>query len=156
VIDNKINKFFPPGVVYIGYALLLFSLPVLISDILIGILLILFGSLLSFTFNGLQIDKVKNEYKEYTNCLGIYLGKWKSLEKYSCLVILTRILGYKTFSRGQVEVNTSDRYFEIYLMSENHRLRLLIGRFQKEENAIKKINDLERKLNFNLEIYCPS
>jgi len=63
MIDNKIDKFFPPGVVYIGYALLLFSLPVLISDILIGIALILFGSLLSFTFSGFQIDNVKINIK---------------------------------------------------------------------------------------------
>jgi len=156
MIDNKIDKFFPPGVVYIGYALLLFSLPVLISDILIGIALILFGSLLSFTFSGFQIDNVKNKYKEYTNCLGVYFGTWKSLDNYSCLVILTRNLGYKTYSRGQVEANTSDKYFEIYLMSENHRLRTLISRFKNKEIAIKKANDLEVRLNFNLETYCPS
>lgn len=155
MIDNKIDKFFPLGVVYIGYVLLLFSLPVLISDFLIGVTLILFGSLLSFTFNGLQIDKVKKEYKEYTNYLGVYFGKWKSLDSYSCLVI-TRTLGYKTYSRGQAEANTSDKYFEIYLMSENHRLRILINRFKNKEIAIKKANDLEGRLNFNLETYCPS
>jgi len=72
------------------------------------------------------------------------------------LVILTRNLGYKTYSRGQVEANTSDKYFEIYLMSENHRLRTLISRFKNKEIAIKKANDLEVRLNFNLETYCPS
>lgn len=156
MIDNKIENFFPSGIVYIGYVLLFFSVIVLFSDIKVFISLLIIGSVLSFTINGIQLDSSKRMYLVYTRVLGVKLGKWKSLKKYSCLSILTRTLAQKVYSRGQAEASFSNKYYEVYLLSENHRLKLLVCRFKNEKSAKDEIKLLEKEFMMITEIYSPS
>ena len=51
IIDFKIENKYPPGVVYLGYLIMVVSFIVLSKYFILGLCLIIAGGLISFTFN---------------------------------------------------------------------------------------------------------
>ena len=157
MIDNKIEKLFPPNVVFIGYIIIVFSLIIFFNKetMAISLLLLLVGVLMSFTSIGIKIDVEKKIYKRYTNFYGVKYGKWISYEEYPYLGILSRNIGYSMFSRAQVKTTITNKCYEIYLMSENHRVRHIIKRFDNKNIATKEAERLENELKLKLVVYNP-
>ena len=156
-IDSKIENFFPPGLVIVGYVFMLFSLISIIgnNEKGLGIGLALLGILLSFTTTGVRIDKETKKYLSYNRFFGFEIGKWKSMEGICFLSILTKNLGYTIRTKGQLGDESTDKHYEIYLLNENHRFKLLINRTKNKNKSIEYAKKLEEELGFELVIYSP-
>ncbi len=156
-IDSKIENFFPPGLVIFGYVFMLFSLISIIGNnekaLTIGLALL--GILLSFTTTGVRIDKENKKYLAYNRFYGIEFGKWKSLENICFLSILTKNLGYTIRTRGQLGDESKAKHYEIYLLNENHRFKLLIHRTKSKDKSSEYAKELEELLDYKLVIYSP-
>ena len=156
-IDSKIENFFPPGLVIVGYVFMLFSLISIIgnNEKGLGIGLALLGILLSFTTTGVRIDKENKKYMSYNRFYGIEFGKWKSMENICFLSILTKNLGYAIRSQGQLGDESTAKHYEIYLLNENHRFKLLINRTKSKNKSTEYAKELEEQLGFKLVTYSP-
>ncbi|WP_196889187.1 hypothetical protein [Aureivirga sp. CE67] len=152
----KTQKMFPNAIVFFGYLILILSIFVFIDfRFLVGIMLVFFGGLFAFSFTGVMFDIEKQRFKEYSSYFGIKVGKWKKLEEFPYIGILTKNLVQSTSSLSQNKSKTRSQAFDICLMSENHRIKIPVKRFFDKEKATFAAEKMEVDLPVKLAVYSP-
>lgn len=154
-LDNNFGKVFPPAIVYGSY--LIFALGIYSTLFnFFGLLFVLLGAFGAFARNGMLLNPEKDSYKSYTWFLGLKLGSWQSMEGYSDLSILKSKQSTKAYSRAMIETETSnEEFYDIYLLSKNHRKKLLIKRSSLYDQAKIEAELLAQALNRPLVPYQP-
>lgn len=153
-IDNNLGKSLTPNAVFVGYVLIANSFIVFIVNPYFSIAFLLAGGLLSFTSNGVKLDPAEKKYMVYTKCYGFKIGKWKSLEKFPYICILSRQLGSTAYTRIQ-SITTKDLYFDVCLLTESHRQNILVKRIQDKDQAMLELGKIVLALNVEPTTYAP-
>lgn len=134
----------------IGAVLTLIGLLALISLTPAGFLfgpVVLFGGLFLLTSSyGTQIDYQNQYIREYGSFVGIKRGKWKNLDKYPYITVLTANVSRKSSDvTGLVSVVDTKEAYGIYFLSKTHFNRILFkrvkGDFADAKEEAKKIEE---------------
>jgi len=150
------SKTFPPATVYGGYLILLYGCYLVLFRPIVGLLIISIGVFVSFSKNGIRIDAQERRYQSYTRIFGFYAGTWKSLNEFNDLTILKKTISTRAHSWSMKTTETSrDEYYEINLLSANHRRKQMVQRFSDKEKAWEEINSLSQALNMEVVNYQP-
>jgi len=157
LIDNKLEKLFPPAMRAAGYIPIVFGLLLIIPGAYISALIfILIGSFITFANNGIQLDTNTNRSKQYVSYLGLRMGKWKSMEQYHHISILRSRETTTAFSRSNRRTTTSeDVYYDITLLDDTHRQKLGVKRSKSEKLALESAKELVDILGFDFVKYSP-
>ncbi len=122
-----------------------------------GVILISIGIFVSQSRNGIELNPEQKTYRIYTKFLGLKFGKWHSYEKYPHLSILKRSISTTVYSRAHVAVTTSRNiYYDIFLLSANHRVKLMIQRSFDRETAKKSARHLALQLGVDFVAFNPT
>lgn len=157
LIDNSFGKTFTPAMVVMGYLVIAFGAIGILANPIVGVIFIFVGVFFALSKNGIQIVSDRKVYRTYTNILGMKFGKWQSWEKYPYLSILKRSISTVAFSRANIATTTSENtYYDIFLLTANHRGKFMIQRSTDKETAKAAALDLASKLNVEYVTYSPT
>lgn len=137
MINNRIGFFFPLPVIIIGTLISFIGLISLIKITIFGILLIPMLLLFITSTYGIDIDYKNKLYREYESYLGFKRGNWKNLDELSFITVLKSRKGMAFYSQSNRRTSLMDDNFEVYLLNETHRRKILIQKFDNKELAKK-------------------
>ena len=155
IIKNSSGTSFPKTMVIVGYIILGISPALLFQNIFIRILFIMVSIFLSFTYEGNEIDIDKKMYKSYSYTFGFKSGKWISLENFPYITVIHNKEVTEIHSRSNLTNSKIDDFYDVYLLNENHLVKLHVKRFAVTEDAINFSKELSNLLNLNLTRYNP-
>jgi hypothetical protein len=160
MIKLKLEKTVPIHLNALGYIFIIIGLGCFIhlelTLIFIGLISLLLGLFLATAKNGIILDQENNKYKKTVFFLGLELGNWKSLSHFTDISILSFNKGITALSRGQRATTFSNKVFEVYMLTENHRERIILKRYKQEDKATVSAQDLAYKLGMEFNIFSPS
>ncbi len=154
ILTFSFGYMFPPPMRYAGFAILVIGVISSFGAIWSLPITGLVGGWMSFRKSGVQIKPSNRLRREYTSFL-VKHGKWFSYEDYPCLAILKGREGYAAYSRAMVEQRVTEEVYDLYLLSKDHRKRLIVTRFKDEADADEKGPDLAEKLGLTWTVYNP-
>ncbi|MEL7532375.1 MAG: hypothetical protein AAFN10_13740 [Bacteroidota bacterium] len=133
-----IGKTGPYGFIFVGILVSAIAFILLYTGLYtMGGIFLLLGLAFLGSFTAVRLDLKRMRVKHHINILGIWFGRWRSMEKYPDIVVLNKKLNfghmaYSFYSRNECSV---------YLMSRNHlksiRLYRCFNRFQANDKARK-------------------
>lgn len=157
LIDNSFGKTFTPAMVVMGYLLIAMGVFGFVSSPLVGGIIILLGIFFSLSVNGIQLVSERKVYRTYTNILGMKFGKWESYEKYPQISILKRSISTVAYSRANTPSTTSrNTFYDIFLLTTNHRSKLMIQRSTDKETAKESALHLADQLGVEYVLFNPT
>lgn len=142
-----------PGRV-VGIALSVVGFFMLISfyivPMFIGLALLIFGLYMITGASGIDINYSHNIFKEYNKVLGIKMGKWKSLNSYPFITVMSANKSNKASDiTGLNKTVVTEKALGIYLLNNSHRKKLLLKRtfptMEKAKAEAEKIANLTDK-----------
>jgi len=155
-ISHSLGTSFPFQVVFFGYLTFLASLPMLYYAWPIGVVLLITGVLFGFTRTGIEIDISNKKHRDYTSFIGYKTGKWKSIKNYPHLAILRRRFTGRLEGRTGISMSTGTNYmYDIFLLSKNHRHRLLVQRLKDAQSASTSAKNLAQLLDVEMVTFDP-
>ena len=156
LLDFSFGWLHPPNMRYIGFAVMVFVLIIVVTD---GELLSLLGFIpaiwLAFRRSGVQVDLLEDTYREYTESFAIKRGKWISMEQYPDMALLRGVEGFKAYSRAMIELSDSEVVWDIYLLKKDHRSRLILKRCKSKDEGEKLGPELAEQMGKNWTVYSP-
>ena len=156
IIDNKLEKFFPTAMSFVGYFLTALGLFILVnSGFIAGSIFLILGLNIAFATSGIQIDPKKRLLRSYYGLFGLRFGKWKSLDDYKYLSVLQTRESTSTYSRSNRDITVMDLWFDICLLNENQRNKLIISRLKSSDEAVKELKVLIEAMGFSAVKYNP-
>lgn len=123
---------------------------------ILGIGLTLFCAFFWSSSYGVQIDISSQRLREYTSMYGIKKGNWKPLNNLPYITVIKSKSGMKTYSRSNRSTSYIEDMYEVCLLSENHRQKVPVKKFDTIEDAKSYSQDLAKELNKNIVVYKPS
>lgn len=156
ILTHSFGKSFPPSLSFSGYVFLVVGIAATFSNIYIGALFIIVGIFVAFTKSGIQINLQENTYKDYNSLFGLRQGKWKTLDNYSYITLMQNHESSATLSRSNRRAVTgATTYYDVCLLSGNHREKLTIKRITERNIASSEIKKLSEQLNLPMTKYMP-
>lgn len=160
ILDSKLGRFASPAMtataVILTIVLILAFYQNINQNIFAGLVLLLITSFVVFAKNGICISANPRRYKSYISFLGIKFGKWQQLNGYIDIAILRKTVSNRAYSRANVSAETSrETYFDICLLSPNHRKKLIVASFKDKEIAFDVAHKMAVKLNMKYAEYNP-
>lgn len=150
------GNYFPKAAVIGGVILIAFGILGSLENAYASIPFLLIGIYLSFTYGGIEIDNTKKRFRDYALYFGIPIGsKWKDLDKYPDLCVLKTRESSTTYSRTNNSVSYKESYYDVFMLTNNHRAKIFLKRFDTKEEAFKKARELESILTKELKVYNP-
>lgn len=121
-----------------------------IVPMFIGLPLLVFGLYMLTGASGIDINYSHNIFKEYNKVLGIKFGKWKSLNLYPFMTVMSANKSNKASDiTGLNKTVVTEKALGIYLLSNSHRTKILLKRtfptMQKTKAEAEKIAELTGK-----------
>lgn len=155
-ITSRMGFSFPFHILLGSISMSVAGIVAVFENPLLGIGLIVVGSFFWSSSYGSQIDFDKGVFREFGTIFGIKRGEWKKLEKLKDVTILvgqqkTAIMANVV----QVGTSTDDRY-EVCLLNESHRVRIVIQKYKDLEEAKTFAASLATKMNGSVVKYSPA
>ena len=155
IIKNRIGFSFPGLIVFMGFTAMLSSLFIMVESPILGLLVLILGSFLGTSSYGSEIDVINNRFREYGSVFGIKKGKWFNLNSMPFLGIFKSRSGYLIYGRSTNSTTVIDDYFDVCLMSNSHRKRIVLQKFKTKEEALNFTEMLEKKIEVKLTTFNP-
>lgn len=157
MINNKIAKIFPPGLVGLGYVIGVAGIITILQQSPISILLIALAIFMTTSTKGILLDPDKKRFKEYQQIFGVKFGSWESMDEFPDIVILkknlsSKVTTYFTASEGIISEST---VFDICLANKSHHKKIEAARIKNLEKAKELANEYAAKLNKEVKPYNP-
>lgn len=142
-----------PGRV-VGLALTIVGFFMIVSlyiiPMFIGLFLFLFGLYMVTGASGIDMNYTNEIFKEYNKVVGIKIGKWKSLNSYPFITVLTANKSNKASDiTGLNTTVVTKSALGIYLLNNSHRKKILLKRtafnMPKAKEEAERIADLANK-----------
>ncbi len=149
------GRSFPIGGVVIGWMFFVVGILMLVGNPFLGAPMTILGSIMAFTKSMTLIDVEKNRIKKGASFLGFKFGEWIDYSKFPFIAVLRIDVKTKMLSRGNAEANLKDVYYNINLLSDYHRNKVLILKFSDKEKAITEARIISEKLEKELVEYRP-
>lgn len=86
---------------------------------------------------------------------GIKSGKWKPLNKMPYLAVIKSKSGMTTYSRSNRSTSYIEEKYEVCLLSETHRQRMTVQKFNTIEEAKAYCQELATQLNKEVVTFNP-
>lgn len=154
ILTHSFGKSSPPSLSFSGYVFLVIGIIGAFSNIYIGALFIIAGAFLGFFKSGVQINLQESTYRNYNSFFRLRQGKWKSLDTYSYITLMQNHESSATLSRSNRRAVTgATTYYDICLLSGNHREKLTIKRITDRDKASSEIKKLSEQLNLPMTKY---
>lgn len=146
IIDNKLDKSFGQTGVFAGYILVITGIIVQFS--MIGLLIIILGAFMSFSYSGVSIDRKEGVIMFYNNLFGLFkLGNTEDLGKFDLITVAYNKRSSRTFSKGNRVLNIDEYDYRIFLSSPKSKKRIPIKKCKSKEEANNEANELSSILN---------
>ena len=142
---------FPIPVLINGLIFFLFSFAVIPENMILGLILLVLGSLIIFNTVGIEISGETKMIKQYTRVFGIKFGKWQSVDNYTCISLLNVRMRSRTYGgSSNRSVQTSSNKTIIYLLNDSHLKKLAIV-----EAGISEAEEISKLLDLPIVKYSP-
>lgn len=146
---------FAMPIVLTGFGITIIGLATLIDLSFVALGLILFGTFMWSSNYGVQIDQNNNRFREYGSIFGIKSGKWYPLDKLPFISIMKARDGLIMYSMINQPTKAIDDRFGVYLLSESHRKKVLLKKFEDRDLAKEYSIQMTTKLNKELVQFNP-
>ncbi len=154
-IHNFLGFVFPVPVLIGGYILLILGIGYLISGNPVGILIALAGAFVSFTFTGVQIDIKNQTFRQYISYFGLKTGKFKDLQRYPFICIFKSNKVQQTYSRSNRAASSNETSYDIYLLNQTHKEKIMIDSKSEHEHAVQTARELANAIGIQVVQYNP-
>lgn len=135
--------------------MIFFSLIVMIHYPILGGLTLIFGSFLSLSSYGSEIDTKNQKFREYGSMFGVKRGKWENLSAMPFIGVFKSKSGYLIYSRTSMSTTDFDNHYEVCLMTASHRKRIVVQKFKTKNDALNFAHFLENRIDSKLMEYNP-
>ncbi|WP_417265638.1 hypothetical protein [Brumimicrobium sp.] len=151
----KIGSSFPFAVAIVGGVISFAGLLLLANLFLVGIVAMAIGAFFWSSTYGLQINDETQEFREYGSVLGLKRGDWKPLDQLPYLTVLKSRKGTTLYSRSNRSTTIINDDYEVVMLNETHRVKVLVQSFEKKEKAMKFAEQFVLAYNKQLVKYNP-
>jgi hypothetical protein len=131
----KIGHSFASPILFFGVVFSIFGFFLCFNEPIIGVIIFVSSSFLWSSTYGIEIDLTSNKIREYSSAYGFKKGKWHSLEKLPYMTFLKMREGMTVYSRSNRSTTLIDDNFGVYLLTNSHRTKILINKFDDENEA---------------------
>lgn len=146
VTEHKIDKLAGPSGTFAGYSLLIFGLIWSYFN-LAGIVFIIAGMFMAFTFDGTLIDFNSRRIKSYICIFGLLkIGQWHNVNEFSKFRIYKSRRSYTAYSRGNIPLTIKNSDIRLVFANNSGTLRITINKYSSFEAAKKEMTELIREL----------
>lgn len=151
IITINHGFYLPKSFLYFGYILMLIGIVSLYENMYKGIGLIALGGFMAFTPCGIQLRVKDKLFRNYVSILGIKTGNWKSLKPFVFIALVgSRIAETTLGASTPVSVTTTEKVFNICLLSETHKEKLILKQCKDAEKAKFALKELSQKLGLEI------
>ena len=154
--DSKVGPLANPQATGFAWPLFIVSIVCICTlkpfSVVLGIFLFLVSSLIIFSYRGVEFDLEKDLYREYTRWFGLFkTGDYHNTEIFPFVSVLSKQLA------NELRLGITLRYRDhgVYLLSNDHRLRIQIASADDEASALAAANAIAKKTNKQYMIYNP-
>jgi len=148
IIDNKIEKLLGLTGTAAGYFLMIAGAVVIYFYNWTGLLLILPGIFMAFTYDGTKIDLRSERIKNYSALFGIIkTGKWYPVSHFKRFNIYKSKRSHTTYSRANVPLTLKDSDIRLVFLDETGSLKITVNKYDSFETARADMNELMKRLN---------
>lgn len=154
----KFGNYFPVKIIVFALLFMLYGFYLINSDFIgVGCFLIIGSFLIATTKYGVEIIKENSskKYRTYYTYFGVKTGKWTSIENYPYIAILNKKMSYNMSSLGAKSLKFTEEFYEIYLLNQTHRHKLLIKSSSDLEEISNGIKKIAQDLNVEYVQYSP-
>lgn len=155
MIKNRIGFSFMMPILIVGVTATIAGLVTAIQTPLLGIGLALIGSFIWSSSYGIQINVDQNKFREYASMFGIKYGEWKALEKTPFISVVKGRSGMTVYSRSNRSTSVIDDRYEVCLLNNSHRKRVVIQKFEDKSKALEYANQIASKLDKSVVQFNP-
>ena len=151
IITIKQGSCFPKVFLYFGYVSIIMGIIFLYENVIVGVGIIAIACFVVFMPCGMQFNINDKLYKNYFSILGMKMGKWKSYKSYRCITVLTKYMTETTYGGATpISITTRKPYYDLYLLSDTPKEKLLLKRFKNAEDANETLHNLSGKLDIEI------
>ena len=114
------------------------------------------GLIMLYAEQGASFKPDEKLYRHYIGLFGLHFGKWESYENYPDMALLSQRMTTTSFSRSNRQTDQTEVAHELYLLSPDHRKKILAYVF-KNLDAAETDNPklLADNLGVNFTTYSP-
>lgn len=146
VTDNKIDNLLGSSGTFTGYSLMIFGAIGTYFN-LTGLILVVAGMFMAFTFDGTIIDYNSRRIKSYICFFGLLkVGKWYSINDFTKFSIHKSNRSYTMYSRANVPLTVKNSDIRLVLLNKTGSLKVTIKKYNSFEAARKEMSELIRDL----------
>ena len=138
-----------------GFILCVLAVFCAFFNVFLFFFLLLVGCVVGIGSTGFLIDFKSKKYKKYLSIFFFYKGRWKSLENFKYLSIISRNLKGAIHGRGGASVTFKEIIYELYLLDETHTRRILIEKNDDLKSISMKASEISILFNYEIVEYSP-
>lgn len=147
--DNKIDNFMGSTARAAGYSLIIFGL---IGTYFkwTGLILVIAGAFMSFTYEGTRIDFIKRRIKSYTALFGIMkFGKWLPVDSFTSFNIYRSRRSYTTYSRANLTLTEKNDDIRLAFLNKDKSRKIVINKYKSFSEARDEMTQLIKDLHLS-------
>jgi len=158
-INCKLGRACVPAMVTAGFAFMVLGIfPILtlsLSGYISGCVLIIFGSFLSFTISGIDLDFKNRRLNNYFAYFGIFkTHNWVDIKGFNYITVLMFNKAHFIYTKS-AKPTQSEKNYEIYLIDNSKENRQIIATFHHAKSAIEFAKKIAEKLEIRYINYHP-
>lgn len=104
---------------------------------------------------GTYFDPVRGQMKRYVKVLGWPFGSWEEVHPSHGMVVLKEQYSSKILGFGGQAGEDKYQLYNLYLVDESHRQKVLVGQTKRYEEWKAKLVTLQNKFNLKVVQYAP-
>lgn len=147
--------------VILGYVILFFGVLALLASgswvaLVFSFVLLTLGGFLALTRTKTVIDTDKHRIKMVTSLFFVPTGKWVEMQKYPEISVLKSRRGFRAYGgRSNQSTANVQTYFDVMLLSSNHRKKLVLATHDGYEKALEEAHKLAGQLGKPVVKFAP-
>lgn len=105
---------------------------------------------------GVELLPEQGSYREFTKIFGLRFGKPKSFKDFPFLSVMRTKVTSSAYSITNRNASTgSDLYYDVYMLSQSHRKKVLIRRYSNLHDAKTSAHELGKKISKEVVMFNP-
>lgn len=147
-IDFNTGPYFPRSIIFLGVLILLPGIFIAKIHILATLPFWLISVIIFTTYNGLELDRTRNLYREYVGMLGMKWGTWQPFAAPEYIFIKRNKVSQTM--RGRISSSTmhTEEYTGFLRFSEENKIRLAATR--DKATLLEKLNPIAAGLQLDI------
>ena len=155
---NRIGYVFQPAQRFAGWILIVAGLFTAYVQSPIALLISVFGVVVALLKKFVYVDTERHRIrisKSFFSSLPI--GKWFGLQNYPFVTLIRRVLSssFTNYGGQQSSSSGSKIYYDVLLLSNSHRSKIVINRLKDKESAQSYADEIARMLAREVVAYKP-